>query len=186
VSWLTATSLPLQGLRLVNRHRAFDTRGFLSRIFCRSELAEAGWNRPVAQINHSQTIQIGTVRGLHYQRPPHAEMKLVTCIRGEVFDVAVDVRTGSPTFLQWHGQRLSAERGDALLIPKGFAHGFQTLSDYAELIYLHSEDFAPDAEAVLNPLDTRLSIAWPLPVRNLSSRDSNADSLPASFTGISV
>jgi dTDP-4-dehydrorhamnose 3,5-epimerase len=133
MSRFAVTDLPLAGLKRVQRQRLGDSRGFLARLFCAHELAAAGWLKPIAQINHTLSAKRGTVRGLHFQRAPHAEMKLVSCIRGEVFDVAVDVRPHSPTFLQWHGERLSADNGCALLIPEGFAHGFQALSDDVEL-----------------------------------------------------
>lgn len=167
----SVTDLPLAGLKLVTRQRLGDNRGYLSRLFCAEELADAGWLKPVAQVNHTHTAARGTVRGMHFQRPPHAEMKLVNCIRGEVWDVAVDVRADSPTYLHWHAERLSAENGRALLIPEGFAHGFQTLTVDVELLYCHSAAYSPTAEAGLNPLDARLSIAWPLPVAGLSPRD---------------
>jgi len=111
------------------------------------------------------------VRGLHYQKPPHAEAKLVSCIRGEVWDLVLDLRHGSATFLHWHAQRLSADNACALLIPQGFAHGFQALTDDAELLYCHSAAYAPECEAGLNPSDPRLAIAWPLPIADLSPRD---------------
>lgn len=167
----TVSNLPLAGLKLVERQRIGDSRGFLSRLFCAEELAAAGWVKPIAQINHTYTAMRGTVRGMHFQRPPHAEMKLVSCIRGEVWDVAVDVRAGSPTFLHWHAERLSADSGRALLIPEGFAHGFQTLTDDAELLYCHSAAYSAGDEAGLNPLDERLAITWPLPISELSARD---------------
>lgn len=182
---LTITDLPLAGLKLVTRQRLGDSRGFLSRLFCAEELGQAGWIKPVAQINHTYTGRRGTVRGMHYQRPPHAEMKSVSCIHGEVWDVAVDIRLGSPNFLRWHAERLSAETGTAMLIPEGFAHGFQTLTDEVEMIYCHSATYAPDAEAGLNPQDPRLTIAWPLPIAELSQRDANHPMLTQSFMGIS-
>src|SRR5690554_6695588 len=107
MSRFTVTNLPLAGLKRVQRQRLGDNRGFLARLFCAEELAAAGWTQPIAQINHTFTAKQGTVRGMHFQRPPHAEMKLVSCIRGEVWDVAVDLRVGSPTFLHWHAERLS-------------------------------------------------------------------------------
>jgi dTDP-4-dehydrorhamnose 3,5-epimerase len=162
---------PLDGLIEVERHRLGDSRGFFARLFCAHELAEAGWHTPIAQINHTHTARAGTVRGMHWQRAPHEEMKLVTCIRGEVWDVAVDVRPHSPTHLRWHAVRLSATNGRALLIPPGFAHGFQAQSDDVELIYCHSHPHVPNAEAGLHPQDPRLAIAWPLPVVGLSARD---------------
>lgn len=178
--------LPLAGLKCIERQRFGDSRGFLSRLFCAEELAEAGWKKPIAQINHTYTARQGTVRGMHYQRPPHAEMKLVSCMRGVVWDVAVDLRAGSPTFLQWHGEILSAENGRALLIPEGFAHGFQTLCEDVELLYCHSAGYAPDHEAGLNPRDARLAIAWPLPIGELSARDAGHAPIDAGFEGVRI
>ena len=108
------TDTPLIGLKRVQRQVLRDERGFLSRLFCADELHAAGWYGSVAQINHTCTRQAGTVRGLHYQKPPHAEIKLVSCLRGAVWDVAVDLRLGSPTFLRWHAELLSADNGRAL------------------------------------------------------------------------
>ena len=163
-----------------------DTRGFLSRLFRADELAAAGWKKPIAQINHTSTARRGTVRGMHFQRPPHAEMKLVTCIRGEVWDVAVDLRRGSSTFLHWHAEQLSAQNRCALLIPEGFAHGFQTLTDDVELLYCHSESYTPAAEAGLHPHDPAMAISWPLPVTELSARDGQHPLLTAAFKGIEL
>lgn len=177
---------PLAGLRCVQRQRLGDGRGHLTRLFCAEELAAAGWHQPVAQINHTLTATRGTVRGLHYQRPPQAEMKLVSCLAGEVWDVAVDLRAGSPTFLHWHAERLSAENGRALLIPEGFAHGFQALRDDVQMLYLHSAAYAPEAEAALQVLDPRLAIAWPLPVHKLSPRDASHALLSADFRGVDL
>jgi dTDP-4-dehydrorhamnose 3,5-epimerase len=156
----------------------------MSRLFCAEELAAAGWNKPIAQINQTYTAKTGTVRGIHYQRPPYTEMKLVSCLHGAIFDVAVDLRTDSPTFLKWHGERLSADNHRALLIPEGFAHGFQALTDDVELLYCHSDIYAPSAEEGLNPLDPRLIIAWPLPVVGLSTRDAGHPMLTENFEGV--
>ena len=175
---------PLAGLKLVVRQRLGDSRGFLSRLFCAEELAAAGWIKPVAQVNHTFTARRGTVRGMHFQRPPHAEMKLVSCIRGEVWDVAVDVRAGSPTFMRWHAERLSADNGRALLIPEGFAHGFQTLTDGVELLYCHSAAYAAEAEAGLRFDDPALHITWQLESIDLSSRDKNHPLLAPNFSGV--
>jgi dTDP-4-dehydrorhamnose 3,5-epimerase len=184
MSRFTVTNLPLAGLKRVQRQRLGDNRGFLARLFCAEELAAAGWSKPIAQINHTYTAKQGTVRGMHFQRPPHAEMKLVTCIRGEVWDVAVDVRLGSPTYLRWHAERLSAENGRALLIPEGFAHGFQALTDDVELIYAHSAAYAPEAEGGLHPSDPRLGIAWPLAITELSARDAGHAMIDSDFEGV--
>ncbi len=177
---------PLAGLKLVERQRLGDARGFLSRLYCRDELAAAGFGRPVVQINQTLTQQPGTVRGMHFQHPPHAEDKYVSVLRGEVLDVAVDLRRGSPTLLRWHGETLSADNGRSLFIPAGFAHGFQTLSEDCELLYLHTQAYAPGAEGGLDPLDPRLGIAWPRPVTEMSARDRAHARLDADFTGISL
>jgi dTDP-4-dehydrorhamnose 3,5-epimerase len=180
------TATPLEGLREVTRTVVGDARGFLSRLFCADELREAGFDRPVAQCNHTLTAIKGTVRGMHFQHAPHAEDKLVFCIRGEVWDVAVDVRAGSTTRLQWHAARLSPENRRGLLIPRGFAHGFQALSDDCELIYFHSHPYAAAAEAGVNPRDPALAIDWPLPIAALSDRDANHPHVDHDFTGVSV
>ncbi|RYE43226.1 MAG: dTDP-4-keto-6-deoxy-D-glucose epimerase [Hyphomicrobiales bacterium] len=177
---------PLAGLMCVQRQRTEDVRGFFSRFFCAEDLREAGFYLPIAQINQTLTRRRGSVRGLHYQRPPHGEVKFVSCLGGEVLDVAVDIRQGSPTFLQWHAQRLSAENGRSLLIPQGFAHGFQALSDDAELLYLHSAPYRAGAEGALNLLDPRLKIEWPLPLADISERDSAHPFLDESFKGLEL
>jgi dTDP-4-dehydrorhamnose 3,5-epimerase len=186
VSRFEISDTSFEGLKIIQRTRIGDDRGFLSRLFCAQELAHAGWSRPVAQINHTLTRKLGTVRGMHFQRPPFAEVKLVTCIGGEVWDVAVDLRHGSATFLRWHAERLSAENGRALLIPEGYAHGFQTLSDEVSLLYCHSVAYAPHAEGGLNPQDPRLGISWPLPISELSTRDAGHPPLTDQFEGLKL
>lgn len=186
MSRFVISEYPLAGLKRITRQRLGDSRGFLSRLFCREELATAGWHNPVAQINHTFTARQGTVRGLHFQNPPHTEMKLVSCIRGEVWDVAVDLRAGSPTFLQWHAEILSADNNHALLIPEGFAHGFQTLSNDCELLYLHSAPHVPNAEAGVRHDDPRIAIAWPLNAAELSARDQSFLPTPPDFSGIAL
>jgi len=183
---LTLAQTPLAGLHEVTRQLLTDERGFFTRLFCADELVPHGFRPAVAQINHSHTRHGGTIRGLHFQHPPHAEAKLVTCVRGRVFDVAVDVRRGSPTFLRWHAVELSAERHNSLLIPPGFAHGFQTLEDDCELIYLHSAPYAADAEGGLHPLDSALAIAWPQTMTACSERDRQHPVLTAAFTGLNL
>lgn len=184
MSRFTSTETPLIGLKVIERQLLADARGFLSRMFCADELRTLGWVGEIVQINHTMTLHRGTVRGLHFQMPPHAEFKLVSCIRGEVWDVAVDLRQGSPTFMAWHAEVLSAKNRKALLIPKGFAHGFQALTDDVELIYCHSAQHVPDAEGGLRALDTHLAIAWPLPVINLSARDLGFATNAVEFDGV--
>lgn len=175
---------PLNGLKLVQRKAIEDHRGFISRFYCIDEFAEIGIQKPIAQINHTLTRKKGTVRGLHFQHPPYAETKVVSCLRGEIFDVAVDIRSGSPTFLQWHGEILSAENRRSMLIPEGFAHGFQALTQDCELIYLHTAAYQPEAEGALNAADTRLSITWPLLIDDLSERDRNHPFISQEYQGI--
>lgn len=177
---------PISGLLLVQRKPIGDNRGYLERLFCTNELRPFLFGNRILQINHTLTARRGTVRGLHFQYPPHAETKFVTCLRGEVFDVAVDLRQGSPTFLHWHGEILSAENHRSLLIPEGFAHGFQTLTKNCEMLYFHTAIYEPQAEAGLNARDPGLGIRWPYPVAELSQRDSMLPSLTADFSGISL
>lgn len=177
---------PLAGLKLVQRHPRGDARGFLARLFDAADLRACGWQHGVEQVNHTYTAQAGTVRGMHYQLPPHAEMKLVSCIRGAVWDVAVDLRAGSPTFLQWHAERLTADNGRALLIPEGYAHGFQTLSDDVEMLYCHSAPYSPQAEAGLHFQDARVGITWPLPPTLVSERDQQHPRLDTAYSGVAL
>lgn len=175
---------PIAGLKLVRRQRLGDSRGFLSRLFCADELRAAGWVKPIAQINHTFTARCATMRGLHFQRAPHAEAKLVSCLRGEVWDVAVDLREGSSTFLHWYAARLSADNGQALLIPEGFAHGFQTLCDDVEMLYCHSAAYNAGAEDGLNAREPRVAIDWPLPIAEMSLRDASHPFVGPDFKGV--
>lgn len=164
---------PLDGLILITRKRMGDERGWLERLFCADELREAGWQWGVAQLNRTRTAKRGTVRGMHFQHPPHEEAKLVTCLRGEVFDVAVDIRPGSPTYGRWHGAVLSSDNTASLLIPPGFAHGFQTMTDDVEMFYVHSSAYAPEAEDGLRADNPTIGIDWPLAITGQSERDKN-------------
>jgi dTDP-4-dehydrorhamnose 3,5-epimerase len=176
------TSLP--GLNLLVRKPTGDIRGYFQRIFCVEELQDFCGPRNIVQINHTLTQTKGTVRGMHFQFAPHAEIKLVSCLRGSVFDVAVDLRKGSPTFLKWHAELLCADNHKTLLIPEGFAHGFQTLTHDCEMLYLHTAAYAPSAEGGLNPQDAKLSITWPLPITKISQRDATYDWITDDFEGV--
>lgn len=176
----------IAGVFTVTRRRLADERGFLSRLFEPEELAQAGWQAPIAQINETGTARAGTVRGLHFQWPPHAEMKLVSCTAGRVLDAAVDLRKGSPTYLQSVAIELSAESGRALLIPEGCAHGFQALTDDVRMIYIHTAPYAAAHEGGLDALDPALGLAWPLPVVNRSPRDETLPRVSAGFEGIAL
>ncbi|MBL6986255.1 MAG: dTDP-4-dehydrorhamnose 3,5-epimerase [Methylobacter sp.] len=175
---------PLEKLVLVQRKILEDRRGFLSRFYCADEFREAGVDKPIAQINHTLTLKKGAVRGLHFQCQPYSETKLVSCLKGAIFDVAVDLRRDSSTFLHWHGEILSAENRKSLLIPEGYAHGFQALTEDCELIYLHTMAFHSEAEDVLNVTDPILNIAWPLPISDISERDSSHPFISSDYQGI--
>jgi len=178
--------LPLPGLALVERQPIADQRGYLERMFCADTFAALGVAKPIVQINRTLTRAEGTVRGMHFQRAPHAETKVISCLRGAVFDVAVDLRPGSPTFLRWHGETLSEDNHRTLMIPEGFAHGFQTLTADCELLYFHTAPHAPQSEGGVSPTDPRIAIAWPLPVRELSERDAKWALLSAQFEGLAL
>lgn len=175
---------PINGLHRIVSRPMGDSRGHFSRLFCADELAAAGWTDPIAQANLTYTRQKNTVRGLHFQHPPYAELKMVRCLRGEVWDVVVDIRAGSSTFLKWYAIPLSPANLTALLIPRGCAHGFQTLTDDVEMLYLHSAIYAQDSEGGLNITDPTLSIDWPLPIGEISPRDQSFPLLSPDFKGI--
>jgi dTDP-4-dehydrorhamnose 3,5-epimerase len=140
-----------------------DERGFFARAWCESELADQGLETRVVQANVSYNPKRGTLRGMHFQRPPHAEVKIVRCTRGAVYDVIVDLRVDSPTYRRWTGVELTAENRRALYVPRGFAHGFQTLVDDTELYYQVSDSYAPEAEGGVRWDDPAFAIRWPLP-----------------------
>jgi len=154
--------------RPFNDHRGAFLNGFRAQ---EPAFAQAWGNRTIAQVNLSRTEAAGAVRGLHLQAPPHSEAKLVRCLRGRVWDVAVDLRPGSPSWGQWHAMELSPGAANALLLPEGCAHGFQVLEPGSELLYLHSGAWVPEAETGVRFDDPKLAIRWPLPPLGLSERD---------------
>jgi dTDP-4-dehydrorhamnose 3,5-epimerase len=162
---------PLPGLLLLQNKIISDHRGYFERLFCEEELRPYIGQRHIAQINHSFTSEIGTVRGLHFQLPPYSEIKIVSCIRGSIFDVVIDLRKNSEHYLKWYGIRLDADLHRTLIIPEGFAHGFQSLSVDAEVVYSSTAAYDPMHESGLNPLDALFAIKWPVPVTNLSQQD---------------
>lgn len=176
--------LALSGLKLIKRTMLRDARGSLQRLYCQHFLAQYELTESIKQINLTVTHRAGTIRGMHFQHHPHAEDKVVTCLRGSVFDVAVDLRKNSPTFLQWHGELLTPEQANALIIPKGFAHGFQALSNDCELLYLHTHAYDHAAEDGVSPFDLMLKIDWPLAVYDLSERDAKHPLLTPAFGGL--
>lgn len=178
---------PLEGLTLLQSDAVRDVRGAFTRCFChKTHEEQTGDKFDIAQINHSQNNHKATVRGLHYQNLPHAEAKIVRCLKGKIYDVAVDLRQGSKTFLQWHGVELSAEANNALYIPKGFAHGFQTLMDESDILYLHNEYYTPKLEFGIRVDDPKLEIEWPYPFKKLSEKDKSYPFLDNAFKGLKV
>ena len=177
---------PIPDLVVVEATPHIDNRGAFARLYCERELASIIGPRRIVQINHSRTAAIGAVRGLHYQLPPHAEMKLVRCLKGRVWDVAVDLRHDSPTFLHWHAEELTPANSRMMVIPEGFAHGFQVLEPESELLYLHTAFYEPEAEGGLHHDDPSLAINWPLAVTDLSARDGSHTLIDFNFSGISL
>jgi dTDP-4-dehydrorhamnose 3,5-epimerase len=165
------TETALAGAWIVDLERRTDDRGFFARAFCESEFASRGVNAPIRQANLSFSRSVGTLRGLHFQYPPAAEGKLVRCVGGAIFDVIVDLRPESPTFLRHVSVELSSDNRTALFVPPRFAHGYVTLTDDAELLYLHSELHSPVDEGGLVHDDADLRIVWPRPVAVISERD---------------
>lgn len=163
--------LPLPGLAIAHSTARVDHRGAFMRMFCASSLSPVLGNRQIAQINHSRTVEKGAIRGLHFQKSPHAEMKLIRCLKGAVYDVAVDIRPESGTYLRHFSIELTADDGKLFVIPEGFAHGFQTLTRDTELLYLHTHHYEPQSEDGLLFDDPVLAISWPLPVSDISERD---------------
>ncbi len=168
---LKISKTDLDGVMRLEKRKLGDARGHISRMFCNQELANFGLDIGIAQINHTYSAQSGTIRGMHFQYAPAAETKIVSCLRGSILDVALDLREGSDSFGRWTAHVLSANNWASLYIPQGFAHGFQTLENDVELLYLHSAPYTPDLEGGVNPLDDEIGIKWPLPVTQISQRD---------------
>ena len=174
----------IDGVAVVETTPLVDQRGLFARLFCERDLSAILKGRRIVQANYSRTEVRGTIRGLHYQLPPHAEMKMVRCLRGRVWDVALDLREGSSTFLNWHAEELTPETALMLVIPEGCAHGFQVLEPGSDLLYLHTAAYEPAAEAGVRVDDPRLKITWPLPITDLSPRDQALPWLSVDFAGI--
>ena len=183
---LVLHSTPIDGLHVLERDPIGDSRGFLERMFCQDSLRQFLKGKTVRQINRTLTRQRGTVRGLHFQNPPYAETKIVTCLKGKVWDVAIDLRRGSLTFLEHHAVLLAEDNNRSFLIPEGFAHGFQTLTSDCELLYFHTADYNVEFESAFNAIDPLLSIPWPEPIIERSDRDVNHPMLADNFQGVEL
>ena len=173
----------LDGSFIIQLDPVKDERGWFARFFCKKEFLTIGHDKEWVQMNHSFSKKKGTLRGMHFQKSPYSEIKLVRCIHGSVFDVIIDLRKDSPTFLKWFGAELSAENKLMMYIPEGFAHGFQTLEGNTDLLYMHTAFYSPDAESGLKYDDPQINISWPLEVSEISFRDNNHDLLEK-FNGL--
>jgi dTDP-4-dehydrorhamnose 3,5-epimerase len=167
------TETKLKGAFIVEIKQINDERGFFGRSWCRREMEEHGLNGNVVQSNTSFSKMKGTLRGLHYQKHPYEETKFMRCTKGAIYDVIVDLRKDSPTFLQWMGVELTEDNYKMLYVPKNFAHGFITLSDNSEVTYLVTEYYTPGAESGIRFDDKKLNIQWAVPVTVVSEKDRN-------------
>lgn len=181
---ISKTNIP--GAVVVESIAFGDHRGMFSRFYCERDLEQIVGQRRIVQINHSRTHSVGAIRGFHYQNKPYAEMKLIRCIRGRVWDVAIDLRKESSTFLQWHAEELTPENAKMLVVPEGCAHGFQVLEKDSELLYLHTEFYNAEAEGGVLHDDPMIGVQWPLPVTEISQRDSAHPRLTSDYPGLSL
>ncbi len=165
------TELPLAGAYVIDLEPRSDERGFFARGFCANEFAQHGLMSGIVQANLSQNVRKGTVRGMHYQQAPHAEVKMVRCVNGGIYDAIIDIRPGSPTYLQWTSVELTRENHRMLYVPEGFAHGYQALADDSEVLYLVTAFYAPAHEAAIRWNDPLFGIPWPLTDVSLSPKD---------------
>lgn len=180
------TETALDGLFVVTPKPIEDIRGCFVRSFCLNEFSRIKKDIRIVQINHSRTREAGSIRGMHFQFPPFCETKIVRCIKGSVYDVAIDLRRDSKTYMRWHGEVLTADDMKMLMIPEGFAHGFQTLEEDCEMMYLHSEFYNKEYEGGVRYNDPAFGINWNIMVTNISERDRNHPLINDSFRGIEV
>ena len=157
-----------------------------ARVFDKNEFKEIGHTKQIININHSSTVEKGSIRGMHFQYPPNAEIKIVKCMKGSILDVAIDVRKDSLTFLQYHAEVLSAENMNMLYVPEGFAHGFQSLEDNVEMIYYTTEFYSPESEGGIRYCDPKVGIQWPLEVTDISDKDKNQKLIDDDFKPVEV
>ncbi len=163
----------IKGLYIIEPEIHFDERGYFARIFCKQELSKTGIDFNIVQVDRSLNKKRGIIRGMHFQKSPKAEDKIIQCIKGKIYDVAIDLRQDSPTYGEWVAEELSEENKKTLLIPKGFAHGFQTLADSCEILYFMSEFYSPQYESGVRWNDPFFNIKWPIKNPILSEKDKN-------------
>jgi dTDP-4-dehydrorhamnose 3,5-epimerase len=175
---------PIDGVLIVKTTPFVDERGYFYRGFCNQELESILKNRSISQVNVSKTQDVGAIRGIHFQYPPYSEMKFIRCTRGRIWDVAVDLRQGSATFLQWFHAELSADNGDMMVIPEGCAHGFQVLDPDTEMLYLNMAAYDPNHQGGILYNDPLLNVSWPMDVTTISQRDQSHPLLSENFQGL--
>ncbi len=180
------TSVELTGAFVIDAEPFPDQRGAFARYFCEKELGGLLGDKHIVNVNFSHTKKKGALRGMHFQYPPAAEIKMIRCVCGAVFDVIVDLRKGSPTFLKWFGIELTSANMKMLFVPEGFAHGFQVLHENSELLYLHTEFYSPEYEGALNAYDPTVGIAWPLEATEISERDRQHLFVDSTFLGVEI
>ena len=161
----------LKNLHVIKIDPFKDIRGEFARFFCEKDFKEIGLSKKIVNVNYSKTMNKGDVRGMHYQKSPYAEIKIVKCINGKIYDVAIDMREDSDTYLQYFGIELSKDNNTMLYVPEGFAHGFQALTDNAEIIYFNTQFYKPEFEKGVNIIDPRIDIKWPIQIANQSEKD---------------
>ncbi|MEZ5082522.1 MAG: dTDP-4-dehydrorhamnose 3,5-epimerase [Bacteroidales bacterium] len=183
---MTFEETNLNGAWVITLSPFIDERGSFVRMFCKDEFAKEGFTDEFVQINHSTNISKGTFRGLHYQKPPFSETKLIRCIRGKVFDIIVDIRQGSGTFLQHFTIELTPDNSKILLVPEGFAHGYITLENNSDLVYFHTSFYKPGFENALNYKDPKLNIQLPIEPKIISDKDKNHQFIHPNFEGIKI
>ena len=176
----------IKGVYVIIPNPFKDHRGMFARVFCKNEFQEIGHSKEIVNINHSATKMKASIRGMHFQYPPKAEVKIIKCIKGSIFDVAIDLRKNSETFLNYYHEVLSADNMKMLYVPEGFAHGFQSLEDDIEMIYYTTEFYSPEHEGGIRYNDPKVNVEWPLEVTDISEKDKNQNLLSDNFKGIKV
>ena len=178
--------LALSGTYLIKPQYFHDNRGSFGRLLCKDELKKIGHTEDIVQVNHSINSTKGSIRGMHYQISPCCEVKIIKCLKGAIWDVIIDLRKNSPTFLQWTGIEISAKNQHIIYIPKGFAHGFQVLENDSELLYMHTANYSPAHERAMNYNDPKFGIDWPLTITEVSTKDSSHLMLDENFKGLEI
>ena len=180
------TETKLKGAYIIELEKFVDERGFFAREFCKNEYEKLGLANNIVQINVSYNKHKGTLRGMHYQLTPKAEDKIIRCIKGSIYDVIVDIRANSETFGEWVGIELSSENRKMIFVPKGFAHGFQTIEENSEVHYFHTEFYSPECEKGIRCNDPKIGIKWPLSITEISKRDESYPLISEKFKSVNL